>query len=360
MIQYKLWQKILFIEAIKVGLFFLTGFTFLYILIDYSIHAKSFATAQFEIQDICIYYLCQFSQRAAILVPFAILLAVIKVLSSINTKREMLILFSSGISSKKLIKPFILLSFISMSILYVNAEIFIPYAENHLRKIEESYFASKSLDISSRYLSAINMEDGSTFIYQFFDQEKQAFFDTYWIKNESKEILRIKYLYPFNPPKAEYVDIITKDVQGKYFKKESLNEIVLPNLALDKEVIEESKFKSDYASISMLINKYFKTKDKDQKLEISSHLTYKLLMPFLALFVCLIPAPFCLKYSRNIPIFMIFALSIFVFISFITLIDAALIIAQNHVFSPFWSLFILFCMPLIGSITQYNKLRSIL
>ncbi len=354
-----IWQRLIFKDALKVLLFFLAGFTFLYILIDYSVHAKSFSSAQFTFIDLSYYYLCHFAKRAIILVPFALLLASIKVLSGLNIKREMLILFSSGVSSKAIIKPLIVLSLISAFSLYLNEQFFLPLAEKHLKKIEEGYFASKSLDLTQRYLNIISMQDGSNLIYQYYDMQKGAFFDAFWIQDGGDEITRIKYLFPEKIPRGEFVDVIKRDRSGKLTKHSSKDVALLTKLSLNEQIIEEAKFNPEEASLTELFNRWLKIKDPDQKSDFLAQLTYKTLMPLISLFTVFLPAVFCFRFSRNYPIFMIFSFFIFGFITFITLCDAALIVGQNNIVSPFWSLFALFIPLALLSLRQYTTLNKL-
>jgi lipopolysaccharide export system permease protein len=108
-----------------------------------------------------------------------------------------------------------------------------------------------------------------------------------------------------------------------------------------------------------LIKQYKKIKNADQKIEIKTDLAMRLFMPLLSLLSVMLPAPFCLKYSRNIPIFMIYSIFIFGFICLITLCNGIYIVANNGVTSPFLCLSLLFTPLFIYTIWKHISLNKL-
>lgn len=350
-----IWKRFLFKESLYVFLFFTFGFYFLYVLIDYSVHAKSFTQHHFTFLDICYYYGCHLSKRAQIILPFALLLATLKTLTSLNIKRELIALLSGGIPLHHILKPILLLALLVTSLLYFNTEAILPISESSLQRIEESASDIKESEPTLSNIRSISMKDGSTLVFQNYDLQEQRFFDAFWIQ-DSDTLYRIKYFYPYEKvPRGEYVDLLKRNKEGRFFLLKSFEKHIFPQIHIEAEAKVENTPIPMNQSLSFLFASLYA--NKRQQGEIQAALTYKLLMPLLCFFVVLIPAPYCLQFGRNIPLFFIFAITIFGFVAFITIIGAALVVAENGVLHPMWTLLGPFITLLF--LTYYNLTRRL-
>ncbi|MDR3624218.1 MAG: LptF/LptG family permease [Chlamydiales bacterium] len=353
MILTKIWQRYIFKEALKVFLFFIIGFYFLYVLIDYSVHVKNFTYARFSILDLSYYYSSHFTKRAGIIIPFALMLATIKVLSSLNNKRELVALSAGGLSFNTILRPLFLFAFLCMTLLYLNTEFLLPNAEIYLKNIEKEYVENK-LDKTTPTLFTIQMKDGSVLVYQNFDPKQNLFFDVFWIK-DSDHITRIKYLeLDGTVPKGRYVDVLVRNKNNQLSLQHSFEETTFPTLHPEEEAIQESIIPISGESLTELFTEIYHSHKKplEEKGELIAHFSYKLLMPLITLAVVLIPAPYCMRFSRNLPLFFIYCVSIFGFVVMITLMDAAFIVAENQLLPPFIT--ILLPIIVIYSIAIYH------
>jgi lipopolysaccharide export system permease protein len=78
------------------------------VLIDYASHTSALPhhQTQVKLKELARYYLFTFSSRAEILIPFALLIALIKTLCTLNTRNELIALMASGIKLQTLVRPF--------------------------------------------------------------------------------------------------------------------------------------------------------------------------------------------------------------------------------------------------------------
>lgn len=106
-----IWKRYLFKEFFKV--FFLMIFCcyFLFVLIDYSAHTKTFHQPGIHFLDILIYYLFQFTKRAEMLITASTLIASIKVLTTLNVHGEITALVTNGLSLRRLLSPLLFATF---------------------------------------------------------------------------------------------------------------------------------------------------------------------------------------------------------------------------------------------------------
>src|SRR5581483_5803542 len=109
-------------------------------------------------------------------------------------------------------------------------------------------------------------------------------------------------------------------------------------------------------SLSELYKLGFKEKSSSYaKTELRTQFFYKSIMPFLSLIVVFAVSPFCVFYARKIPIFFIYAMALFGYITFFTLMDASVILGENHIVSPFLAVFAPFALCSAASFWKFYR-----
>lgn len=344
---FLIWQRYFLKEILKIFGLFLFAFYLLYALVDYSTHMQDFIkNNQIQIGELFLYYSFQFLKRATLLIPLAILVATIKVLSTFNAHRELVALQTSGIPFKKLMGPFFLVAGICTLFNYCSAEFLLPNSLNFIDKFNASHFKHSYKEKGKEPLRVIHLKNQSKLIYQSYDAETESFFDAIWIAS-SDHLWRIKYLKD-DPEHAmgQYVDHLARNSKGFFEKVESFPNYEFTEIKWDRNMppkgfipIENRALSELYALLAQK-----KTTTSYARKEILAQMTYKGLIPLSSLFVVIAVGPFCIGYSRKLPIFFIYAAALFGFISFFTLMDGAVILGENQVFSPFWAVFIPFVL----------------
>ncbi len=359
MIATKIWQRYILVEALKIFFLFMGSFYFMYVIIDYSSHAKYFGRASLNIVDIAQYYFFHFAKRADILVPFALMLANIKVLCSLNLNRELVAFQAGGLRLKKLLRPFLFLSLLGASALYINTEMLAPSSLTYLDDFEEAYFKSKDRTKRKHYVNEVHLQDGSKVIYKSYDFSKEAFMDVFWIRN-SDNIYRIQELAPYEDiPEGSFVDHLQRDMSGSFVRSESFRTRAFEEIAFDPESLHAALVPPETQSLSQLWEHLPKKKKrlKDSEAEILAYFNYKAAMPLVCFLVLLGPAPFCIRFNRQLRVFPIFAISIFALITFFTLMDTALILGESQVLSPRWAIWAPFLLAFAGLGYRYTKVN---
>jgi lipopolysaccharide export system permease protein len=355
-----IWQRYFLREFIKIFCLFITAFYFLYVLIDYSAHTKTFQSI--GIQKAILYYLFQFTKRCDILIPFAILLATVKVLSTLTLRNETIALVVGGIPLKWLIHPLWKATFFCALFLYINFQWLQPFSLARLNTFEEVYFKQSVDEEKAKQVCHLLLKDRSLLIYQSYDPIKNAFFDAYWIKSLN-EIYRIKFLFPYSsPPSGQYVDLLIKEEDGLLQKKESWLYKDFHAMHIEEKSLFSAVHPPRWQSIAQLGTnlswKHFGVgvKMSDREAQTVSSFCYKLLMPLLCFLIVLAISPFCLCFERNFPIFFIYAFSIFGLIAFFTLINAFVILGEGQVIPPGLSVSIPFALSFLAFGLNYGKL----
>lgn len=343
----KIWEYYFLKQTLKIFLLFLVCFYGLYVLIDYAHNSSHFRQhGQIAVKDLMLFYAFEFVDKMDVLLPFALLIATIKTLCTLNANNELVALMTSGIRLKILMRPFLIIALCLTSLTYLSTEVFLPKALKQLRRIDETRAKEKQKKNHYPMIQHLTLEDESMVIFQNYDPSKELFFDAYWIRSPN-DIYRIKYLLPHNSiPTGQYVEHLQRDQSGNFLIQEFHSEKQFPDMHFNKELLIETVIPPDELSLSELSKKTSAKKaiSSEKESRILSIYYYKLAMPWLCLFAVIGPAPYCVRFTRNLPVFFIYAGSIFGLVAFYLIMDSALILGERQVLAPFWAIWIPFTL----------------
>ncbi len=356
-----IWERYFLTELVKVFLLFLFCFYGLYVLIDFSSHAASFHhhKIRFSWDEIALYYACDFAKRLDVLAPFALMIATIKTVTGLNIHNELVALMASGLRLKFLLRPFVFLGLICVLIVYVNTEWIIPKALNTIKHIDEKRSHQKVKNREQPSVQHFILEDESILLFQDYDASKMRFFDVYWIPNLN-DVQRIKYLYPYaEVPMGYFVDHFHRDEKGALVPNYSAPFELFPSLQFNSASLLETLTAAEELSISELKEKIPAQIEppSEKQSQITSVFYYKMVMPWLCLWAVIAPIPFCIKYTRQLPVFFIYAGSVFGLVSLYLILDAALILGKRQVIDPFWAILVPFALFFGFFILRYVRLK---
>lgn len=362
MLSTTIWERYFLREIIKTALFFLLCFFGLYVVIDYASHSATFQRNAGWLlwQGVALYYLCEFVQRLEVLLPLALLIATVRTLCALNTHHELIALMSSGIGLKRLLQPFLLVGIACTGLLYLNYEYLSPIA---LKELKHMSTQSARYKIEARQtLSAqhLILKDGSTLIYQQYDDESQRFFDVYWIRSVD-DIYRMQYLTPGEHAAiGQNIDHLARNSDGNLITTDFLVQGELPALQFHKRTLFQTTSTPEEQSISRLWNQLpemNKRPQTDQEALLTSSFYHKLLMPWLCLLAVIGPAPYCLRITRTLPIFFIYAGSLVSFVIFYLVMGTATLLGKRQILPPEIAMMPPFFVALVGCIGRFVRIR---
>lgn len=333
----KIWERYFLVEMLKSFFFFLLVFYGLYVLIDYSSHASGlYNHSHFKIYEIVIYYLCQFVERMGVLIPFGLLLATIRTLTNLNMHNELIALMASGIKVKTLIRPFVAVGLAMVAIMYITTQFWMPSALQRINHIDQKHRSQK---IKSNQIPAVQnlvLKDKTQLIYQNFDSLEKKLIDTYWIR-DINDIYRIQYLYPYHEiPTGQGVDHFQRQPNGELTIVSSSSQEYFPEMRFKKHDLFQGMTDPEDESLTELWKKMPQKNEttSEKKSQIVSVFYHKMIMPWLCLLAVIGPAPFCVRYSRQIPLFFIYALSLFGLVVVYLVLNATLVLGKRQVADP--------------------------
>ncbi len=338
-------------ELLKIFFLFIICFFFLYIVIDYTSRLSSLGLS---FSELVVMYACILVRRMEILVPFALLVASIKVLCQANIRNELVALRSCGIPLQKLLNPLFTLGLAFTALLYLNLQFVVPAAQHQIRKIE-TY--ARRFQQAPHPVQGLPMNAGQHLVYREYDLHTNKFHHVFWIKSMD-DVYRMRTLAPFEaPPVGEYIQHLRRDTEGNMVVTENIEWAELPKMIFDREELKETLTPPDDRSILQLWRRMPKNNDHmnhEQRL-VRAAFYRKLAVPLLCLIALLYPAPASTAFRRPLKTFFIYCGAMIGLVFLYLALNAAYTIAQAQLFSPLWTLFL--PMTAILAIGQWRFAR---
>ncbi|MEI8300115.1 MAG: LptF/LptG family permease [Chlamydiota bacterium] len=352
MICNTVWKRYLFSEILKVITLFTISFYLFYILIDYSLHANHFAKIHtFRYVDIFYYYFYLIIKRLDIVLPLALVIALNKVLLKLNQNNELISLTVAGLNPKRILMPFFIIASVISMLIFLNFECCIPRSLDYLENFENQYFKKKSLkNYAKRSAYSLALPNGNQLIFACYHDKDQIFEDVFYLCDKN-EVWKMKTLsLQTNQPEGCFVDHLVKDSKNLLIQKASYEKKVFPNLVVDFSIRKKTTLPFEHQSLSSLYS-LIKTNNslyQTHASKIKTQLYMKLFTPFISFLAILAISPFCMIFSRRLPILLLYGMSIFGLITFFMILDAAVILGENNYFPPLIAVATPFICGLLG------------
>ena len=175
----KLFKKYIFSSFLirfLILLFFFFGF---YLLIDFSLNAKSALRTDISILQIFSYYLFEIALKLEILVPLCFLFSLVQTLFRFNNNLELVAFQSCGLSIQQLLKPIYSFSWCLTFFLLFNTQITIPKFQSVIVDIKKPK-KQKKTESGIYHQKAHDLYD---IIYSDYQHDNQKFIDVFFFKN---------------------------------------------------------------------------------------------------------------------------------------------------------------------------------
>jgi lipopolysaccharide export system permease protein len=358
MIFRRIWERYFLKEVLKIFGLFIFCFYGLYIIIDYSSRSATHYAGKFTFLEMAKLYLFIFIQRMDILIPFALVVATVKTLCSLNVRNEIVALMSSGVKLKRLMRPFILVSLFFVGVLYVNEQFFLPPAYRQINFLKDKHNDDETREDQYKNIQSLEVIDKGQIIYHGYDNARKSFFDVYWIISLD-DIYRIKYLFPYEGvPRGKFVDHFTRNEQEELLLSDTHETLDFPRMRFNPKKLRQSIINPREESITSLWDHLPPAQEKftDAKATTLTSFYHKLVMPWLCLLAVIGPAPWCLKFTRQLPVFLIYLVSMLTMVTYYLIMNSAIIIGENQVFSPIIAIGLPFSLYFFFFSWKYYKL----
>lgn len=357
---FYVWEKYIYKELFKLFSLLMIVTFFIYVVIDFSSRGTVYG-ADLSLEEFLYLYLANFSKEIDLFVPFSVLLATIRILCHMNVTHELVALLAGGISIRRIMLPFLLFGLFTSSLVLVNYETIHNPAQKYIKKLRDRDDPTGRTAKLNERIKSLMVRDDSLILYQHYDTSRDRFFDVYWIRSLN-DIVRIKYLYPH----PEYsiganIDFLVRDKEDRMTKVSSKDSEVFQELGFEEEILGIVLNNPENQSISTLYSRLPKWDDEnisDKEAQIVTAFHFKIAIALLSLLVVLGPAPYCVRFSRQIHVFMIFGGAIFTFVAFMTVMDAAIVLGENQVVYPVVAVWTPILTALAICLFRFSRIRS--
>lgn len=331
----KLYERMLLKNLINSLLLIFGAIFAIFVLLDYAIHMREMTQGKaMPLNMLFVYYSCHISKYMVHLLPISLLIASIKVLTSLNASRELIALQAGGLSLKKLAKPFLIAGFFCTVLLGINAQVWMPKALSQI----DAFTGLRHHKIKKRVprLYNIPLEDGSKLYYSHRSIETMALCDVIWVQSID-EVWRMESLKLLpNCLEGYNVDHLKRDASNNLVLSSTHAFLPMPQIHL--ETLAKTNFFTPFSARSITelnqLLKSFSLYYQQNHSAIESQMIYKALCPFLAFIAVLAILKSSMRYRRFTNSFLIYTVALLGFITVCAVLNAAVIIGEARVVSP--------------------------
>jgi len=229
----KLWERWLFVTALKSMLMTLGAATLLFSAIDLSAHPWVFKTH--NLIQVPLFCMMQLSKMLPLLIGFSALLGSLLCLVHLRVSNTTSALLTSGLSNLKIVRPFLLASLFLAALSFLNYETLYPIASSQVSSMKRLLTHDSPLKKPSVY--KIDYPTGEKLICSFIDKKNHSMKDVYLIEKDKLYHARAvkKSLDNQNPSRLEglFVDSFRISKSGLE-KIRSEKSVVFENLVWPK------------------------------------------------------------------------------------------------------------------------------
>lgn len=357
-----IWSKLLLKKFWKllISLLF-SAFTF-YTIIHHALHSLK-GNSLNNHHNIIKYFKYYFSQvilNLEFILPQLVTITTIIVLSSMQSKREVVFLKASGLSLKKFTFPLLLSSILLSGLLYANFQWVYPHCEEIVNNQTKN--SSLSL-INKEAIPIFYLKDHTLLLCSNLDTNNKTMHSAIWIKS-SREIYKIKTLSFFEKiPSGKEVAVFSKNQESNEFSLVNYFPL-LQFQDLEFEIYDDpfskiflnknrNKLLSLYKSIPWKAINYGLSITNFQRLSnLISQFFYKIFSPLACIIAVVIPIRYCLKFNRIQLFSLSYLISLGVINLFFICLKSAIVLTNSNILPALSS--IAFPMILFFIFTSYE------
>ena len=353
-----LWYRYLFSRFFTLTISLVLLCFFLFVFADLLTHIKDVVDPKTTWSTWARYYLCLFSYRLDVIIPFSIACATAIFLPRLIKNNELIALLNAGLSLKKIAAPFFLVSLLLTSILWINTQYFFPKATVVYHQITDSDFEREEIETDSTQIGIVLCKGGSRLFFSQHNPKKKQLADVFWVLSPDRvfHIERLTYTED-SAPQGYGIDLVERDSKGRMQKTESSLHMSFPDLALTAQEIQTAAADPKELSISQLayLVPRFGSSHSERAIESTVTLYQKILYPLLALIAFLLPAPFCLRFESRLPQALLVFLSLASLFCFLLIAQAFVILTRPPLCLPTISLLIPWIVALVAGHRQLAR-----
>jgi len=285
----------------------IAGFISIWFIFDISDNISTFLDERVSRTLIAKYYLMQSPQILVILLPVALLLALLFSLGRLSRTNEIVSMLTAGVSLLRLAAPLLIMALLTTGVSTALNYSLAPHAEYARKKLLEDP-NSRRQQVGLVAQTFRNRTDNRTWFIQQFKPGENAFTTLHIVQQDEKDNIVTNYIASsavYHPEDKTWelraVKVVQYDETGNITKSGIYESLILKNWSETPFRLSSANFRAEYLSVPELQEYLDSNSDFPVTLlaPFATHLQYRLALPWACLVSALIATALGVGYSRR-------------------------------------------------------------
>jgi lipopolysaccharide export system permease protein len=284
----------------------IAGFISIWFIFDISDNISTFLDERISRTLIAKYYLTQAPQILVILLPVALLLALLFTLGRMSRSNEIVSMLTAGVSLPRVVAPLLLVGLLTTAASTALNYSLAPHAEYARKKLLEDPNSHRQVGLLGQIFR--NRTDNRTWFIQQFKPGENTFTTVHIVQQDANDNIVTNYIATsavYHPEEKAWELQLAKVVQydevGNITKAENFGSLMLNGWSETPFRLSSANLRAEYLSVPELRDYLVFNSDFPPTLlaPFATHLQYRLALPWTCLVIALIAAPLGIGYSRR-------------------------------------------------------------
>ena len=288
-------------------LYCIAGFISIWFIFDISDNLSTFLDERISRSLIAKYYLTQAPQILVILLPVALLLALLFCLGRMSRANEIVSMLTAGVSLPRLVAPLLLVALFTTGASTVLNYSLAPHAEYaHKKLLEDPNSRRQQVGLLGQIFR--NRTDNRTWFIQQFKPGENLFTTVHIVQQDATDSIVKNYIATdalYHPEtkawELQQVKVVDYDATGNITKTATFNTLMINDWSETPFRLSSANLRAEYLSVPELHEYLDSNSDFPATLlaPFATHLQYRLALPWTCLVIALIAASLGVGYSRR-------------------------------------------------------------
>lgn len=302
----KLLDRYILHNFVQIYLYCIAGFISIWLIFDVSDNISTFLDEHIPLSRVAHYYLTQIPEVLVILLPVALLLALLFCLARMSRANEIVSMLTAGISIPRVILPLIVMGVLTSLISFVLNYSLAPHADLARRTFLEAQSKRPDKGVSGQIFR--NRTDNRTWFIQQFKPGDNRFNNVQILQQDEHDDITRDYLVTlaiYHPETKAWelrgLKVVDYDAAGNIKRDRIFTSLVITDWSETPYRLASANFRAETLSVPELRDYLHFNADFPETLlaPFSSHLQYRLALPWSCLVVVFIASPLGIGFSRR-------------------------------------------------------------
>jgi LPS export ABC transporter permease LptG len=285
----------------------IAAFTSIWFIFDVSDNISTFLDERVSRSLILKYYLTQVPQILVILLPVALLLALLFCLGRMSRSNEIVSMLTAGVSVPRAVAPLLLVGLLTTAVSTTLNYSLAPHADYaHKKLLEDPKSRRQQVGLIAQIFR--NRTDNRTWFIQQFKPGENTFTTLHIVQQDENDNIVTNYIATsalYHPETSAWelqqVKIVQYDEAGNITKTDVVPSLVINDWSETPFRLSSANVRAEYLSVPELRDYLNFNSDFPATLlaPFATHLQYRLALPWTCLVITLIATPLGIGYSRR-------------------------------------------------------------